>query len=189
MRFIDVRVSYIHIFCCELQQFCCSYYFALTLTLLDSVKMVYVYDISTSYHVIFRIHLMKRIIMVSFLVIVLTRFTLALHTTLKSGSFYRLYRINRAGARTLIGGGGGCIFINSCSARLISFEISCYSSYFKRNYLDRTRIYEYTPPPPKKRSIAGPAYKGSTHVKISHLVDKLLGDQVKLVASSVNTSW
>ena len=29
----------------------------------------------------------------------------------------------RAVARTLIGGGGGCLFINSCSARLVSFQI------------------------------------------------------------------
>ena len=31
---------------------------------------------------------------------------------------------NRAGARTLIGGGGGCIFIYLGYARLISFEIN-----------------------------------------------------------------
>ena len=32
--------------------------------------------------------------------------------------------MSRAGARTLIGGGGGCIFIYSGYARLISFEIN-----------------------------------------------------------------
>ena len=32
----------------------------------------------------------------------------------------------RAVARALIGGGGGCIFIYSCYARRISFEISCF---------------------------------------------------------------
>ena len=32
----------------------------------------------------------------------------------------------RAGPRTLIWGGGGYIFIYSGSARLISFEMSCY---------------------------------------------------------------
>ena len=32
----------------------------------------------------------------------------------------------RAVARTIIGGGGGCIFIYSCSARRISFEIDCF---------------------------------------------------------------
>ncbi len=32
----------------------------------------------------------------------------------------------RAVARELIGGGGGCIFIYSCYARRISFEISCF---------------------------------------------------------------
>ena len=38
---------------------------------------------------------------------------------------------------------GGCIFIYSCSARLISFEIN-----LKRNSSGITRIYEYIPPPP-----------------------------------------
>ena len=34
-------------------------------------------------------------------------------------------RINRAETKALIGGGGGCIFIYSRSARRISFEINC----------------------------------------------------------------
>ena len=33
-------------------------------------------------------------------------------------------KATRAVARALIGGGGGCIFIYSCYARLISFEIN-----------------------------------------------------------------
>ena len=37
--------------------------------------------------------------------------------------------------------GGGHIFIHSCSAQLVSFEIDCF-------YGLRTRIYEYMPPPP-----------------------------------------
>ena len=36
---------------------------------------------------------------------------------------------------------GGHIFIYSCSAQLVSFEIDCF-------YGLRTRIYEYVPPPP-----------------------------------------
>ena len=43
--------------------------------------------------------------------------------------------MGRAVARALIGegGGGGCIFIYSCSARLISFEINLKTTDFKRN--------------------------------------------------------
>ena len=39
---------------------------------------------------------------------------------------------NRAVARTLIGG-GGCLFIYSCSARLVSFQIDKFEFDFKRN--------------------------------------------------------
>ncbi len=42
---------------------------------------------------------------------------------------------------------GGCIFIYSCYARLISFEINLKTTDFKRNPSGITRIYEYTPPP------------------------------------------
>ena len=49
-------------------------------------------------------------------------------------------------ARALIG--GVCIFIYSCYARLISFEINLKTTDFKRNPSGITRIYEYTPPPP-----------------------------------------
>ena len=54
----------------------------------------------------------------------------------------------RAVARVLIVGGGGGIFIYSCSARLISFEINLKTTDFKRNSSGITRIYEYTPSPP-----------------------------------------
>ncbi len=53
----------------------------------------------------------------------------------------------RAVTRALIGG-GGCIFIYSCSARLISFEINLKTTDFKRNSSGIIRIYEYTLPPP-----------------------------------------
>ena len=57
---------------------------------------------------------------------------------------------DRAVARALIvgGGGGWCIFIYSCSARLISFEINLKTTDFKRNPSGITQIFEYTPPPP-----------------------------------------
>ena len=45
-------------------------------------------------------------------------------------------------ARALIGGGGGCIFIYSCYARRISFEINLKTTDFKRNPSGITRIYE-----------------------------------------------
>ena len=54
--------------------------------------------------------------------------------------------IDRAVARALIGG-GGCIFIYPCSARLISFQIYSKTTDFKTNPSGMTRIYEYTPPP------------------------------------------
>ena len=59
---------------------------------------------------------------------------------------YEKLLFTRAVARALIGGGGG-IFIYSCSARLISFEINLKTTDFKRNSSGITRIYEYTPPP------------------------------------------
>ena len=47
------------------------------------------------------------------------------------------YRYKETGdtavARALIGGGGGCLFIYSCSARLVSFEIKFKSINLKRN--------------------------------------------------------
>ncbi len=45
--------------------------------------------------------------------------------------------LQRAVARALI---GGCIFIYSCSARLISFEINLKTTDFKRNPSGITRI-------------------------------------------------
>ena len=53
---------------------------------------------------------------------------------------------SRAVARMLIG--GGCIFIYSCFARQISFQIDQFEFDLKRNSSGRTWIYEFTPPPP-----------------------------------------
>ena len=44
----------------------------------------------------------------------------------------KLQGVTRAVARTLIGGGGG-LFIYSCSARLVSFQIDKFEFDFKRN--------------------------------------------------------
>ena len=56
-------------------------------------------------------------------------------------SMNRIHRAARAGARTLI---GGCIFIYSGYARLISFEIN-----FTTKETSRTEPeYMNTPPPP-----------------------------------------
>ena len=44
----------------------------------------------------------------------------------------QLFLSSRAVTRTLIGG-GGCIFIDSCSARLISFQIDQFEFDLKRN--------------------------------------------------------
>ena len=51
----------------------------------------------------------------------------------------------RAVARTLIGGGGGCIFIYSGSARLTSFEINFISKETSRARPEYMNIH---PPPP-----------------------------------------
>ena len=62
-------------------------------------------------------------------------------------------------ARTLIGG-GGCLFIYSCSARLVSFEIKFKFINLKRNYpinvlatalnaqQNMTTLFQTTPLPP-----------------------------------------
>ena len=42
-----------------------------------------------------------------------------------------LQLLTRAVTRALIGEGGGCIYIYSCSALLISFEINCYESCYQ----------------------------------------------------------
>ena len=44
-----------------------------------------------------------------------------------------LNELDTAVARTLIGGGGGCLFIYSCSTRLVSFEIKFKFINLKRN--------------------------------------------------------
>ena len=52
--------------------------------------------------------------------------------------------IHRAVARTLVGGGGGCIFIYSGSARLTSFEINFISKETSRAEPEYMNIH---PPP------------------------------------------
>ena len=52
----------------------------------------------------------------------------------------------RAVARALIGGGGGCIFIYSGSARLVSFEIKLISKEASRAEPEYMNIH---PPPPQ----------------------------------------
>ena len=53
-------------------------------------------------------------------------------------------------ARALIGGGGGgCLFIYSCSARLISFESNLKATDFKRNPSGINDNIMYPPPPPQ----------------------------------------
>ena len=46
----------------------------------------------------------------------------------------------RGVTRALIGGGGGCIFIYSCSARRISFEMNLISKEIRRAYMS---LYSY----------------------------------------------
>ena len=60
---------------------------------------------------------------------------------------WRDVHINRAVARTLIGG-GGCIFIYSGSARLASFEINFISKETSRAEPEYMNIHPPPPPPP-----------------------------------------
>ena len=53
------------------------------------------------------------------------------------------------GCRRSISGGGGHIFMYSCCASLISFEIDCFYSLW-------TRVYEYVPPSPQLSIFCGP---------------------------------
>ena len=53
----------------------------------------------------------------------------------------------RAVARALIGGGGGCIFIYSGSARLVSFEIKLISKEASRAEPEYMNIHPPPPPP------------------------------------------
>ncbi len=57
----------------------------------------------------------------------------------------------RAVARAY-GGGGGCIFIYSCSARRISFEISCLV--ISKEISRAEHEYMNTPPPPPIYALA-----------------------------------
>ena len=70
------------------------------------------------------------------------RQTAYLHSPRRSETFY--FSMSCGQVRSQLdnwGGGGGHIFIYSCSAQLVAFEIDCF-------YGLRTRIYEYVPPPP-----------------------------------------
>ena len=52
--------------------------------------------------------------------------------------------------KALIGGGGGCIFIYSRSARRISFEIDCNDNWFQKKFVGQNaNIWISTPPPPQ----------------------------------------
>ena len=55
--------------------------------------------------------------------------------------------VARAVARTLIGG-GGCLFIYSCFARLVSFQIDKFEFDLERN---KTPAQAFTPPADKKK--------------------------------------
>ena len=48
----------------------------------------------------------------------------------------------------IVGGGGGCIFIYSCSARRISFEMNLISKEIRRAEHEYMNIHPPTPPPP-----------------------------------------
>ena len=63
-------------------------------------------------------------------------------------SFFKVLIQTRPVASSIIGGGGGHIFIYSYSAQLVYFEIDCF-------YGLRTRIYEFVPPPPNYRLATG----------------------------------
>ena len=54
--------------------------------------------------------------------------------------------------RALIGGGGGCMFIYSCSARLISFEKQRNSKEIRR----AEHEYMIIPPPPPINALVTP---------------------------------
>ena len=81
-----------------------------------------------------------------------SRFSNVLHLCKRHGHTQTI-STTRAVARALIRGGGGGVFIYSCSARLISFEINLKTTDFKRNSSGITRIYEYTPPPPPQLTL------------------------------------
>ncbi len=56
-------------------------------------------------------------------------------------------RVTSGVTRALIGGGGGCIFIYSCSARRISFEMNLISKEIRRAEHEYMNIHP--PPPPQ----------------------------------------
>ena len=69
--------------------------------------------------------------------------------SLNKGKFMHYYH-TRAVVSSIIGG-GGLIFMYTCSCTIKTID-------FKRNELYRTRIYEYQPPPPNYQACYGPAY-------------------------------
>ena len=69
----------------------------------------------------------------------------SIHQSLCHSGVTRLYHEDRAETKALI---GGCIFIYSLSADEFLLKSTVMTTDFKRNSSGRTRIYEYTPPPP-----------------------------------------
>ena len=69
----------------------------------------------------------------------------SLYEMSKSHNFFKLFISDgicfRAVARALIGGGGGCIFIYSGSARLVSFEMKLISKEVSREEPDYMNIH------------------------------------------------
>ena len=93
----------------------------------------------------------------------------------------RLYSNTRAVARALIGGGGGDMFIYSCSARLISFEINLKTTDFKRNPSGITRIYEYPPPPPPINALAT-ALSNTFKTILTHAMINITSDKTGITS-------
>jgi hypothetical protein len=83
---------------------------------------------------------------------------------------------------------GGCIFIYSCSARLISFEMNLKINKFKRNSSGRTQIYEYTPPPPPINALVTPLGMMHFGCSLHVLVHTAMHLQLSIISTSPNAS-
>ena len=59
-----------------------------------------------------------------------------------------MININTGVARTLIRGGGGCLFIYSCSARLVAFQIDKFEFDLKKTSRAEHEYMNKHPPPP-----------------------------------------